>query len=308
MRRTRGRAAALILTVTGLVAGMPAAAALAAGSPPVRSSVIYSSLAGSPAPGNLPSEGAEAYAFRELGNEVTFAGTHRVLTSVEVTLSSWACVSGSWYAGDCKTPQGATFQMPLTLNIYKAVPGSSVPGALITSVTQTFSIPYRPSASPAQCAGSADGAGAWYQPSTGQCFNGLDSNITFRFGGQGVSVPNEIVYGIAYNTTHYGYQPIGSSAACYSTPQGCPYDSLNIALTEDPVNVTAGSDPNPGTVWQNSPYGSEYCDGGTAGINVFRMDSPEPGKNCWSVNYTATGPYYPPYYVPAVQFKASTSG
>lgn len=303
MKRISGRAAALIFTAAGLVAAMPTAAAYAAPAPaPAHDSVIYSSMPGHPSPGNLASVGAEAYAFREFGNEVTFAGTHRDLTSVTVDLSSWACVSGNWYSATCSTPAGSTFQMPITLNLYRAVPGSSRPGTLITSMTRTFSIPYRPSDSP-QCTGS--NAGAWYQQRTGQCLHGLTTSVTFRFGGQGVTVPNEIVYGIAYNTTHYGYHPIGTSA-CNATSAGCPYDSLNIALSQDPQNITAGTDPHPGTVWQNSPYGNEYCDGGTAGTGVFRLDSPEAGMNCWSVAYSTTGPYVAPYYVPAVQFKASS--
>ena len=302
MKRTAWRAAGLSLTLAGLVIGAPAATALASGTP-VRSGVIYSSMPGHPAPGNLPSLGAEAYSFNELGNEITFAGTHRSLTSVTVLLSSWACVSGNWFANDCATPPGSTFQMPITLNIYHAAAGSDTPGSLITSVTQTFSIPYRPSASP-QC--ESTDPGTWYQLSTGQCFNGLATPVTFRFGGQGVTVPDEIVYGVAYNTTHHGYHPIGNMP-CDSTSQGCPYDSLNIALSEDPVNVTSGTDPNPGTIWWDTSVAGFYCDGGAAGVGIFRMDSPGQDNNCWSVNSTAA-PWEAPYYVPAVQFKASQSG
>jgi hypothetical protein len=53
-------------------------------------SVIYSSLVSSPLHGNMPSVGAEAYAFNEFGNQVTFAGTNRQLTNVVVTMSSGA--------------------------------------------------------------------------------------------------------------------------------------------------------------------------------------------------------------------------
>ena len=123
-------------------------------------------------------------------------------------------------------------------------------------------------------------------------------DITFQL--SGVTVPDEAVYGISYNTSHNGYQPFGQSTACYASSGGCGYDSLNIALSRDPTNVTVGSDPNPGTVWQYSDQGSAYCDGGTAGTSVFRLDSPA-SSSCWGVNppYTNT-----PYYVPAVQFKA----
>lgn len=111
-------------------------------------------------------------------------------------------------------------------------------------------------------------------------------NVTFSF--SGVTLPNTVVYGIAYNTSHYGYNPIGDTA-CNSTAAGCPYDSLNIALSTEPTNVTAGTDTILGTIWQNSPYASQYCDNGLTG--TFREDSP-----------TCQDNYYP--YVPAVQFKA----
>jgi hypothetical protein len=64
---------------------------------------------------------------------------------------------------------------------------------------------------------------------------------------------------------------------------------LNIALSTD-SDVSAGTNTL-GNVWQNSPYGGEYCDGGTSGTGTFRLDSPG-DNNCWDP------------YVPAVQFKA----
>jgi len=102
----------------------------------------------------------------------------------------------------------------------------------------------------------------------------------------------------AFATPGPGASVIYNSAV--ASTSGCGYDSLNIALSRDPTNVTVGSDPNPGTVWQYSDQGSAYCDGGTAGTSVFRLDSPA-SSSCWGVNppYTNT-----PYYVPAVQFKA----
>jgi hypothetical protein len=100
-----------------------------------------------------------------------------------------------------------------------------------------------------------------------------------------VTLPDSVVYGIVYNTSHFGPVPKGEATACYATSAGCPYDSLNIALSAD-SDVSAGSSTS-GTVWQNSPYGSQYCDGGLAGTGTFRADSP-----CWTP------------YVPAVQFKA----
>jgi len=56
--------------------------------------VIYDSTV-TPLPGNLPSVGGEAYAFGEVGDAVTFAGTARNLRDVTVTLSSWGCQRGT---------------------------------------------------------------------------------------------------------------------------------------------------------------------------------------------------------------------
>jgi hypothetical protein len=274
------------ITVFGLTALMSPALA----TPGPGTSVIYNSVVASPLPGNIPSVGAEAYSFNEFGNEVTFSGTNRQLSNVVVEMSSWGCVSGHWYSGDCSTPPGATFSEPITFNIYAPGTDGVHPGALIASATQTFAIPYRPSASP-KCTG-----GRWFDSSLKACFNGLATTITFSF--TGVTLPDKIVYGIAYNTSHYGYQPFGESTACYTSSGGCGYDSLNIALSQDPTNVAVGSDPNPGTVWQSAVYGSDYCDGGTAGTGTFRLDSP--ASACWGIS----APTSAPYYVPAVQFKA----
>lgn len=127
--------------------------------------------------------------------------------------------------------------------------------------------------------------------------------MTFNFPAQ-VLHTTDIVFGISYNTTHYGPNPIGESAACFTSSGGCPYNSLNIGLTTDDGtgyggDVTTGSDRYPGTVYQDATYGSDYCDGGTAGINVFRIDSPT-GASCWGVN----APYdTAPFYIPAVDIK-----
>lgn len=246
--------------------------------------VIYDSTV-SPQPGNLPSEGAEAYAFNQFGDGITFAGTVRRSKSVTVTMSSWGCQSGNWFSGNCVTAPGATFSIPITLNIYN--PGSPTPGTLIATKTQTFSIPYRPSADNINCTGP--NAGKWYDAASATCFNGLANNVAFDLTSLNLVLPNSVVYGIVYNTTSYGPSPIGTSPACFSTSAGCPYDSLNIALA--PV-VTVGSKPFFNTIYQNSPYGSEYCDGGLAGTGTFRLDSPT--SSCW------VG------FVPAAQFTAYT--
>ena len=227
------------LTMTAVIAALLITTAAVA-----QGQVIYDATV-SPLPGNLPSVGAEAYAFNELGDAVTFAGTARNLSSVTVTLSSWGCQSGQWFSADCVTAPGATFSVPMTLNIYQAgaTPG---PGALITTRTQTFTVPYRPSTDSTNCTG-----GRWYNGVT--CFNGLATNVTFNFASLPL-LPSSVVYGIVYDSTHYGPSPIGESAPCFSGSGGCPYDSLNIALA--PL-VTVGVKPFLDTIYQNTLYASK---------------------------------------------------
>jgi len=244
------RFAVLFVALAAMVA-VVSTSAMAGG---VKASVIYNSTVANGPAANVPSIGPEAYAFNQLGNAVSFAGSARRMTSVTVGLSSWACYSGAWYSGDCSTPTGATFPQAITFNIYDST-GTTV----LASATQTFSVPYRPSASP-KCSG-----GEWYSPSQKTCFNGLYNEVTFNF--SGVTLPNDVVYGIEYNTRDYGPAPTGVAG---------PSDSLNIALVTEPGDVSSGRDTNSGSLW-------EEHSGGTFAPT------------------TEWGPY-----VPAVQFKAGT--
>ena len=249
------------------------------GAIPVMGQVVYDSTV-SPQPGNLPSVGAEAYAFKELGDNITFAGTARRARTVTITMSSWGCQAGAWFSANCVTTPGATYSLPITLNIYNA--GSPTPGSLIATRTQTFAIRYRPSSDNVNCTG-----GRWYQSSTGTCFNGIAQNIKFNLKSLHLNLPNSVVYGITYNTSHFGPSPIGESVPCFSTSAGCFYDSLNIGLA--PV-VTVGTKSFFNTLYWNNAYAANYCDGGLAGTGIFRLDSPTDA--CWAG------------YVPAAQFKA----
>ncbi len=196
-------------------------------------------------PSNLPSFGVEAYYFNEWGSGVTFAGTERKLSTATVTMSSWACESGSWSANNCVSTPGHTYAAPITFNVYAVGSGNTV-GALLATATQTFAIPYRPTAS-ASCTGPD--VGKWFDGSV--CKNGLANNITFTFSGQ--TLPNNAIFGIAYNTSTNGYSPMGAS-------NGGPLDSLNIA-TEPGTGVAtaplyAGSflpDASHGYVANTSP-------------------------------------------------------
>jgi hypothetical protein len=244
---------------------------------------IYDNIP-NPLPGNVSSEGFEADSVREFGDRVQFsAGSPRNLKTVVQTMSSWGCESGHWYSGNCSTTFGATFSHPITLKIYQVGAGNA-PGALLASATQTFAIPYRPSADNVNCTG--DDFGKWYDVASGTCFNGYATKITFNLSGLNVVLPNEVIYSISYNTSHYGYTPVGEGAACYTSAGGCGYDSLNVGLTGAAPSV--GTNPAPSDTYFNTLYAPFYCDGGAGGVGVFRLDA-----GCW------TG------FKPAAQFNAS---
>lgn len=228
--------------------------------------LMYSAVP-SPLPGNLPSLGFEATQTSEFGDAITLApGTGRGLKSVTVTMSSWGCEDGS--GTSCVTTPGATFAVPITFTIY----GTDAT-TVLAQRTQTFAVPYRPSADPA-CASPSQ-----WKNGAGDCFNGLATNIAFSF--RDVTVPDQLVYGIAYNTTTAGAAPIGGSAACVTESGGCGYDSLNVGLASA---AFIGTQTYPGSVYWNTNYGPFYADGGAGGVGTFRLDTGWEG------------------YVPAVQF------
>lgn len=289
------------------VVGIGTSPAALAKSHKVTDPTIYDSTV-SPSPGNLPSLGYEATQTVEFGNQITFGGTARVLDNVVVQMSSWGCQTGS--GATCSTSPGATFSEPITLNIYAVGPPSAdgpstVTGSPIATETKTFAIPYRPSADPTDCSTAPDDGTQWYDAALATCFNGYLTDITFDFGH--VTLPDSVIYGIAYNTSDYGAHPYGDSTACHAAGD-CGYDALNVALSNDPPSPAVGSDPEPGTVYWDTGYAGFYCDGGAAGVGIFRIDTPAGDgsgatSGCWSVNGNTSAPYY----VPAVQFNADTS-
>jgi hypothetical protein len=248
------KAGTLVLALSAILATSAASA---------NAALVYDNIP-TPLPGNLPSQAYEATQTSEFGGQVQFAGTARRNPTVTVTMSSWGCQSGHWYSNNCATARGAGFTHPITLKVYAVGPGNTV-GYLLATRTQTFRIPYRPSADPT----CTDGR---WRASPTQCYNGKAANITFNL--SSLTLPNKAIVSVAYNTTHYGYAPIGESPACFTSSAGCGYDSLNVGVTAPP---TTGSDPLPADAYLNSSTGGQYCDGGAGGTGTFRLDA-----GCWT--------------------------
>lgn len=206
-------------------------------------SVIYTTVP-NPLPPNVPSLGYEATSTQEFGDVIQFDGTDRNLSTVTVGMSNWAYES-SW------EPLGTStgFTLPLTLNLYNVGPGNTV-GSLISTQTVDGFIPWRP---------EPDGCAPGYTAADSNCYSGSLSTVTFDF--TGTSVPDSIIYGLAFNTTDHGYTPTGVPG---------PYESLNFALSD--VSPTVGSNPLPDTSYWNTSFAGFYDDGGAGGVGTLRQD------------------------------------
>lgn len=227
---------------------------------------IYDTLP-SPLPPNVPSLGYEATSAAEFGDLIQFAGVDRSLQSVTVAMSNWAYESQYETIGT-----SAGFTIDLTLNLYGVGAGDAV-GPLLGTQTVDALIPWRPEPDPADC---APGSNNDYMGSDGQCYAGSLSTVSFNFGG--LNLPNQVIYGLAFNTETAGYNPTGTPG---------PYDSLNFALATVPPTV--GSNPLPDTAYWNTSYGGFYTDGGAGGVGTFRQDT---GWTPYSgaVEFDATAP------------------
>jgi hypothetical protein len=253
-----GRIPARVATFAAAALAMVALAATMAGSASA-ATTVYSNLP-SPMPGNVVSVGFEARSTAEFGGLVEFSAAAKNPT-ITVGMSSWSCQSGGAEDGTCVSAPGATYSWPITLDIYEAGPGNSV-GAKLVTLTQTFAIPYRPSADNVKCVGN----GGWSKGKS--CFHGKLFKIKFSKLGTNkapVTLPSKAIVSVAYNTTDHGYVPTGVPG---------PEDSLNVGIAG---NATVGGQPAGDSVFQNSTFAGFYCDGGEAGTGTFRLDA-----GCWT--------------------------
>ena len=181
--------------------------------------VIYNSIPSTLA-ANYTSQPYQAQQVSEFGDRVSFGGSARQLSSASVTMSMWGRyedwnVGGQYYGTGAYA--GAGYTQSFTFNIYNAGTGST-PGSLIGSVTQDKYIQYRPT--------------VWASA------NGIAQNITFDLSGLGITLPESIVWGLAFNTQTYGASPTGANG---------PYNQLNVCYNQSssyaPANggVTVGS-------------------------------------------------------------------
>jgi hypothetical protein len=218
-------------------------------------SVVYNAVP-SPLPPNVASLGFQATSTSEFGDYVHLAGTDRVLNAVTVTMSDWALYSD--YATDARyAANSSTWSHPITVNVYSNHLGANgVPDQRLATTTQTITIPWRPAADP-----TCDGGTAW-RAGDGLCYNGLAFNATFDLSSLNVTLPNDVIVGVAYNTQSYGAAPIGVSG---------PYNSLNVGIPRHQT-ASVGTDDNADNVFFNSSFAGFYTDPGL-GVGIFRQDT-----------------------------------
>jgi hypothetical protein len=247
MDRQSGNSYLRIAAMAVLAAVVYSGAALAA-----PQEFLYNSVP-SPLPPNVPSEPFQAGHKAEFGDEITFAGTARDIGRVTIILSDWSVASAyPSFPG----AGGATWNHSLTLNLYNVDSGGANPpqhGTLIASRTGTYAIPWRPAADPT-CADPTN-----WRAGDGNCYGGIAFSVAFDF--TGTTVPDQIIYGLAFNTSTFGAAPIGVVG---------PYDGLNIGLAQVPP--TTGTNPFPDSAFVNATDNPGYHDGGAGGTGTFRRD------------------------------------
>lgn len=224
---------------------------------------IYNSIP-NPLPQSLPSLGYQATSASEFGDYVRFApGTSRELTNVTMTMVTWAYQSMPESTG---FGNALGYTVPMTLKLYNPGGAGNTPsvGSVIATRAITAFIPWRPEPSGGACGGTTYDAG-------GTCYNGMATNVTFDF--SGVIAPDEVIYGLAFNTETHGYSPTGIPG---------PYNSLNFGLN-DITGPSVGTDMDSDSVYWNTSH-QPFLTTGVAG--TFGPDT------VWAP------------YVPAAQFDA----
>jgi hypothetical protein len=127
--------------------------------------------------------------------------------------------------------------------------------------------------------------GQYRNPVTNQCTFSKKVVLSFTFPNAiqpALPSGDNVIWTIAYNTTHYGSPAIGEGATCYTSTAGCPYDSLNVGTKTFPGSPYAGDEADDDAAFINSTWHGMYCDDGLGGLDFLRV-SKNPPSPC--INY-----------------------
>lgn len=220
---------------------------------PAAGDQIYNSLP-SPIPPGVISLSFAANGFDQAGDLIQFAGSSNSLISATVLMSNYSFESGY---EPLATSTG--FRDSFYLTLYSANSDGSV-GPVLASATQNVLVPWQP-----EPGGGCTTTGA-YRATDGFCYLGQTFTVTFDFAD--LSVPNQIIYGVSYNTGSQGPQPFGTPG---------PYDGLNFGYTSDTPSV--GSNPTPTVSYFDKGAGFQaYAESGLDGYSgtIAFETAPEP--------------------------------
>jgi hypothetical protein len=204
----------------------------------------------------------------DFGNKINLAGGGGPLSDVVVAMANF---------GDTVGTTG------ITLNIYNSSTGGygTVPGTLIATDSQTFTIP----------ATSTGYDGTPSDPTAG-----IDNfNIVFNFASQDVTLPSQVIYDIQYNDATDAVN-----------------GGLNVQLANETSQVSVGSDADPGYLFAslatvaNNGYPAMYNDVGPGEISSQTATSTFAELSTADVGSGNSEEGEAPY-VPAVEFDSSSA-
>ena len=220
--------------------------------PPVTEPQFDSTI--NPLPANVASIGFHITGTSEFGDLVRLGGVAHYIDSITVTLSSWAIQSD--FPGS--SPLG--FMHDITLKLYTVDRGSGAPaaGAVLTTLKTTVLVPWRPEPD----ASAPNSPLRPWRAADGNYYGGRAFNVTFDLNAIADALPDEVIYGVSFDTERAGAKPLGIDG---------PYNSLGVGVSATPPNP--GVDVVPGTVYWKTTDGAAYTDNGASGVNVFRADA-----------------------------------
>jgi hypothetical protein len=250
--------------------------------PPAAGTVVFNDIP-IPVLNKIPSIGFQSNHELEFGDGIvpTQTGT---LSTATIILNSQGCYTGQGNVATgpnaCFTPANATFSTPVTMNIYNVTSSGTRVGSQIGSLTQTFQIPYRPSADPVNCTGS--NTGYFFSTVDGICSNGISSSLVFNwYTGSPVTLPAQAIVTVTYNTQTYGYSPTNCTDVQPSACDGII--SLNVGLY-GPVGISSdvGSVLDPNSVFQALATPTSTYEGGDCSPTpLYNTSALQIDNGCW---------------------------
>jgi hypothetical protein len=250
-----------------------------------------------------PSHAFQATLTKEFGDEVELAFGGR-LAKLTVLFNSYACEdSAQWNNQFCTTTvDGHFFTHEITAHIYD-------PNNLTTplaSATQTFEIPFRPSADLVKCVAPDPNdpqnlipTGAFFNTVSQTCNFSKKTLLTFTNWDTSTLpiLSGNVVWTVEYGTSTNGITPPDASSAQCTPNAGCPYDSLNVGTKTFAGSAYAGEYVDEYGAFINSTWSGIYCDNGLGGTATLRAstNSPAPCSNFGPFPGTPDEPTNPNY-------------